>query len=324
MKIMSELPDSVDPVLAFGVHDSNLRLLERLLQVKIHPNAQGVTIEGDDNTAAMADMVLHHIYQLAKARQPISHHDIKILIDESGKDKICASPRLSTEGLQLSRKGNRLKPRNTHQAEYLEKILTHDLVFAVGPAGTGKTYLAMGLAMHLLYTGRVSKVILTRPVVEAGENLGFLPGTLEEKIDPYLRPLFDAMNEMLSPDELKMHMENQTIELAPLAYMRGRTLSNAFIILDEAQNTTTMQMKMFLTRLGENSKMVVTGDITQIDLPYGRESGLKQAVELFSGLDEIRFVQFTQEDVVRHGLVKKILDIYEKRENTAWKELTAG
>lgn len=316
MKAKHPIPSSVDPLIAFGVHDSNLRLLERVLNIKIIPflNESTVVIEGNEESMTKAAHVLNNIYLLSKEGQPVSHNEIKMMLEDSEKFDIPGFQKIASEGLIVSKRGNKLKPRNIHQAEYFQKMLANDLVFSIGPAGTGKTYLAVGLALHLLQIGRVRKVILTRPVVEAGENLGFLPGTLEEKIDPYLRPLFDAINDMLTPEEIRRLMESQTIELAPLAYMRGRTLSNAFVILDESQNTTTTQMKMFLTRLGENSKMVVTGDITQIDLPYGKESGLRQCADLFRGVEGIEFMYFDQGDVVRHGLVKKIIEIYDKRE----------
>ncbi len=323
MRVKHPVPSNIDPVIAFGVHDSNLRLIERMLEVKISPSENSIIIEGSDEAVTKTGIILNNLYKLTKGGQPVSYNEIKIMIDDGNKSANYNLQKLTTEGLVLSKKGNRLKPRSVHQADYIQNMLNYDLVFSIGPAGTGKTYLAVGLALHLLFIGRINKVILTRPVIEAGENLGFLPGTLEEKIDPYLRPLFDAINEMLSVNELKSLMENQIIELAPLAYMRGRTLANAFIILDEGQNTTNIQMKMFLTRLGENSKMVVTGDITQIDLPHGRESGLKNAIELFENVDGIKFNDFEQDDVVRHGLVRRIIDIYEKRENEVWKEIKA-
>lgn len=325
MKVKHLIPSSIDQVAAFGVHDSNLRLLERLLEVKVYPvpAKDELVIEGSDDGVAQAANVLTKLFYLVRNGQPVSHNEIRILLEDKEKLGGYQSEKIITEGLTLSKKGGRLKPRSARQADYFQKIINNDLVFAIGPAGTGKTYLAVGMALHQLYTGRVKKVILTRPVVEAGENLGFLPGTLEEKIDPYLRPLFDAINDMLPADEVRYLMENQVIELAPLAYMRGRTLANAFIILDESQNTTNTQMKMFLTRLGENSKMVVTGDITQIDLPYGKESGLKQSIDLFENVEGIEFMYFDQSDIVRHGLVQKIIEIYEKRENETWKEITA-
>ncbi len=323
MKIKLDIPPSINPVLAFGVHDSNLRLLERMLQVKINPFDEELIIDGDDDNVTKTSNVLNQIFILARGELPVSRDDIKIMIEEGAERDSYKVEKISAEGLTVSRKGIKIKPKSAHQKDYIQQIMTHDLIFAIGPAGTGKTYIAIGMALHLFITGRVKKIILTRPVVEAGESLGFLPGTLEEKIDPYIRPLFDAIKEMTGPDELKFYLENQTIELAPLAYMRGRTLSNAFIILDEAQNTTTMQMKMCLTRMGENSKMIVTGDITQIDLSYGKESGLKQAQELFQKLEGVKFIYFDQSDIKRHGLVRKILEIYEKRENYSWKELSS-
>ncbi len=322
MKIKLHIPPSIDPVLAFGVHDSNLRLLERVMAVKIIPVEEDISIEGDEDKITKTSNILNNIFVLVRGAMPVSHSDIKLLIEEVVKNNNYGTDKFTSDGLSISKKGYKLKPRTSHQKDYIREILNNDLTFAIGPAGTGKTFLAVGMALHFLYIGRVKKIVLTRPVVEAGENLGFLPGTIEEKIDPYLRPLFDALKEMLGPEELKYLMENQIIELAPLAYMRGRTLSNCFIILDEAQNTMPMQMKMCLTRLGENSKMVVTGDITQIDLPYGKESGLTQSIDLFRDIEGVKFIYFNQRDVMRHGLVKKILEIYEKRENDSWKEMS--
>jgi phosphate starvation-inducible protein PhoH and related proteins len=321
MKAKRALPASIDPVVAFGVHDSNLRLMERVLGVKMFPVEDGLVIQGKEEAVTRASGVLDHIITLSGNGQPVSHSDIKILMDKGGKPRAHAES-LKLDGIQVSKRGKKIKPRTLNQAEYVKNMLHHDLVFVAGPAGTGKTFLAVALALHLLHTGRVKKVVLTRPVVEAGESLGFLPGTLEEKIDPYLKPLFDAINDMLSPEEMRSYMDNQVIELAPLAYMRGRTLSNAFVILDEGQNTTGTQMKMFLTRLGENSKMVVTGDITQVDLPKGKLSGLRQAMEIFKGIEGIKIMTFEKQDVVRHGLVQKIIETYEKRVNETWKETT--
>ncbi len=322
MRLKKNFTPDFDYVNVFGVHDSNLRLIERLLHVKIYPKENTIDVEGKEENITKASHIIDNIIKLSRKKKHISHNEIRLLFEQSEKIGSYEGENIISDGLVLSKRGKVLKPRNINQLEYIKKILKSDLTFAVGPAGTGKTFLAVGVALHLLFKEQVSRIILTRPVVEAGENLGFLPGTLEEKIDPYLRPLFDAMKELLEAEEIRYYMENQIIEIAPLAYMRGRTLSNSFVILDEAQNTTTMQMKMFLTRLGENSKMVITGDITQIDLPYGKESGLKQAIELFKNVSEIEFFEFTPEDVLRHGLVKKILDIYERRENDSWKEIT--
>lgn len=315
MRISLPIPSSTNQVLAFGVHDSNLRLIERSLEIKIYPKPQEVIIEGEEGPARIAGNVLHNLFILSRGSTPVSHNEIKILIEESSRLTGYTLDNIAAEGLIVSKSEARIKPRTSRQLEYIRDIMDHDLVFCAGPAGTGKTYLAVAVALHFLITGRCNRIILSRPVIEAGENLGFLPGTLEEKIDPYLRPLFDAIHDMLSPDELKLLTQSQTIELAPLAYMRGRTLANAFIILDEAQNTSPTQMKMFLTRLGEHSKMVITGDISQVDLPRATTSGLKQAISLFKDEKEICIRFFEKEDVVRHGLVKKIIEIYDREQS---------
>ncbi len=321
MRLKKNFSTDFDYVSVFGVHDSNLRLIERLLHVKIYPSENTIDFEGKEENITKASHILDNIVKLSKTKKQVSHQEIKLLYEHLEKIGSYEPDDIISEGIIISKRGKILKPRNLNQLEYIKRILKSDLTFAIGPAGTGKTYLAVAVGLHLLFKGNVGRIILTRPVVEAGESLGFLPGTLEEKIDPYLRPLFDAMKDLLDPEELRYYIENQIVEIAPLAYMRGRTLSNSFVILDEAQNTTTMQMKMFLTRLGENSKMVITGDVTQIDLPYGKESGLKQAIELFKEEEDIEFFEFTASDVVRHGLVKKILDIYEKKERDSWKEI---
>ncbi|MBQ4471632.1 MAG: PhoH family protein [Alphaproteobacteria bacterium] len=217
-----------------------------------------------------------------------------------------------TEDLTLKTKLRHINPRTANQSAFIEAMNTHDMTFGLGPAGTGKTFLAVAKAVADMEANKVDKIILTRPAVEAGENLGFLPGDLKEKIDPYLRPLYDALYDMLPRDIVDKKIENGEIEIAPLAYMRGRTLSHAVVILDEAQNTTPMQMKMFLTRLGEGSKMVINGDLTQTDLPHGMESGLKDAERILKGVSEIAFVEFDERDVVRHGLVSKIVNAYAK------------
>lgn len=318
------MPPTLNPVAVFGVHDSNLRLMERLLSVKFYPVDNEVVVSGREGAVAKAVAVLNQILTLAGGGQPVTHQDIKILVEKKkaarGLDSLPDTPNLQLDGLVVSKKGFRIKPKTVNQSDYIQQMLTHDLVFSIGPAGTGKTYLAVGLALHYLSTGRVKRVILTRPVVEAGESLGFLPGTLEQKINPYLKPLLDAIFEMLPAEEARHYLEHQIIEIAPLAYMRGRTLARSFIILDEGQNTSTSQMKMFLTRLGEHSKMVVTGDITQIDLPQGKTSGLRQALDLFGNTEGIAVTSFGKNDVVRHGLVRKIIETYERRESAAWKE----
>lgn len=315
------LPDSVNPIIVFGVHDTHLRTLEKMLSVKLYPKEKEVVIEGSQEQLNQTSRVIHKLFLLARGEVPISHDEIRILVEDSLKQGALSPDFFLSKGIQVSKKGNRIKPRNRTQLDYINKILNHDLTFCIGPAGTGKTYLAVAVALNALISGEVRKIILTRPVVEAGESLGFLPGTLEEKIDPYVRPLYDAIYDMLTREEFKFYNENMALEVAPLAYMRGRTLNNAYVILDEAQNTTTTQMKMFLTRLGEDSKMIVTGDISQIDLPQGRESGLKQAVELFAQTEGVALHTFDKKDVVRHGLVKKIIESYEKREEEEWQKI---
>lgn len=322
MRLKKQLSLDVDHLAVFGVHDSNLKLIEKLLAVKIYPGENEIDFEGSEENIIKAFDIIQNIAKLVREKSHITHREIRMMLEKGKQDGSYSIDQLMSEGLIISKKGKKLKPKNNSQLEYIKKLLVSDLIFVTGPAGTGKTFLAVGVALHLLYKGVVERIILTRPVVEAGESLGFLPGTLEEKIEPYLRPLFDAMRDLIGFEELKYFLETQVIEIAPLAYMRGRTLSNSFIILDEAQNTTPMQMKMCLTRLGEGAKMVITGDITQIDLPYEKESGLKQALELFKPVKEIEFFEFTSKDVVRHGLVKKIIDIYEKRESSAWQEIS--
>lgn len=320
MKSKISTPSNINPIIAFGVHDSNLRLIERKVGGKIYPMENDIVIEGSEDEIGIIANTLQNLFRLSRGNTPISHEEITIMINETSKSGNYILDHLASEGLNVSQKGKKIKPRSKGQLDYIRKIMRNDLVFSYGPAGTGKTYLAVASAMHYLITGQIKKVILTRPVIEAGESLGFLPGSLEEKIDPYIRPLQDAIRDMLTVDEVKLYTESFVIEVAPLAYMRGRTLSNAFVILDEAQNTTSTQMKMFLTRLGENSKMVVTGDISQTDLPKVENSGLKQAVGLFKDVEGIAFHAFTPIDVVRHDLVKKIIEIYNSVENQEWQK----
>ncbi len=303
------MPDEGVDVL-FGAYDENLRVFENLFGVQVRTSGHELVVEGDpeqiDRIEAFVAQfagLLREGYVFAKgdvrdaARMAATHPGLD-LRDHYLKGTVRASAK------------RQVVPKSPTQREYLAAIEKYDIVFGVGPAGTGKTYLAMAQAVASLLSKRVSRIILTRPAVEAGEKLGFLPGDLQEKVNPYLRPLYDALHDMLEADKIERLLERGTIEVAPLAFMRGRTLNDAFVILDEAQNTTSEQMKMFLTRLGQNSKAVVTGDITQIDLPAGRPSGLIEALHVVRNIPDIAFVRFTERDVVRHPLVQQIVQAY--------------
>jgi phosphate starvation-inducible PhoH-like protein len=305
-------PDLVVGLL--GSADENLRALERILAADIHARGNALTLSGEPADVALAERVISELIAIAASGQPLNpevvRHSVAMLTgaeDESPAEVLTLDI--------LSRRGKTIRPKTLNQKRYVDAIDANTIVFAIGPAGTGKTYLAMAKAVRALQTKQVSRIILTRPAVEAGERLGFLPGTLSEKIDPYLRPLYDALHDMLDPELIPKLMSAGVIEVAPLAYMRGRTLNDAFIILDEAQNTTGEQMKMFLTRLGFGAKMVVTGDITQIDLPGGANSGLRSAVQILDGVDDIHIAELTSSDVVRHRLVAEIVDAYAKSED---------
>ncbi len=299
------IPKSIDIINFCGVHDSNLRCLERLTSTKILTNSDGtLCIKGDTQKILQTKKIMEQMLKLSK--NSITHHDIDIVAQNVAK-KEKTNDNL---GLQVS-KNKFIKAYTKNQEEYINKISRYDITFGIGPAGTGKSYIAIAVALRELRLGNIKKIILTRPIVEADENLGFLPGTLEEKIDPYIRPLYDAIYDMLSPQEFEQITQNKQLELAPLAYMRGRTLTNAFVVLDEAQNATVNQMKMFLTRLGQNSKMVITGDITQIDLQK-QGSGLIDALNKVQDIKDISIHKFEANDSVRHGLVKKIIEAYEK------------
>ena len=305
-------PDLVVGLL--GSADENLRALEKLLAADIHARGNAITLSGEPADVALAERAISELVAIVASGQPLTaevvRHSVAMLTGTEGE-----SPAEVLTLDILSRRGKTIRPKTLNQKRYVDAIDTHTIVFSIGPAGTGKTYLAMAKAVRALQTKQVSRIILTRPAVEAGERLGFLPGTLSEKIDPYLRPLYDALHDMMDPELIPKLMSAGVIEVAPLAYMRGRTISDAFIILDEAQNTTGEQMKMFLTRLGFGSKMVVTGDITQVDLPGGSNSGLRSAVEILDGVDDIHIAELTTSDVVRHRLVGEIVDAYAKFED---------
>jgi phosphate starvation-inducible protein PhoH and related proteins len=297
-----------------GQFDEHLRQLERRLHVEISNRGNQFQIAGDNSAPQLAGKVLQNLYA-ATGEAPLTPERVHLYLQQAGLDALRTkkSGDLSDSVIQTHR--STVKARGGHQQEYLRNILERDINFGVGPAGTGKTYLAVACAVQALEREQVRRVVLVRPAVEAGERLGFLPGDLNQKVDPYLRPLYDALYEMLGFERVTKYIERAIIEIAPLAFMRGRTLNDAFVILDEAQNTTVEQMKMFLTRIGFGSTAVVTGDITQIDLPKGVQSGLKHAISVLENVEDIGFTWFDARDVVRHPLVKKILHAYELYEN---------
>jgi phosphate starvation-inducible PhoH-like protein len=307
----------------FGTRDENLRLIESGLCVSTKLGSDAIEIEGEPDPVARAECIFQDYFALVAEGNVFKNGDLNSLLRVVTADPEVTLRALVNSGKQRSFGKKVLAPKTVTQRRYLEAIERNDLVFGIGPAGTGKTYLAVAMAIQALISKRVSRIILTRPAVEAGERLGFLPGTLQEKVDPYLRPLYDALYDMLEAEKVEKLIERLSIEVAPLAFMRGRTLNDSFIILDEAQNTTTEQMKMVLTRQGFNSKMVVTGDQTQIDLPSGRKSGLMEAAEILRGVEGISFVYFDERDVVRHSLVQRIVRAYEKyNESIAGRQLS--
>ena len=300
----------------WGPKDANRRLIERKLGVRISSRGDLIHIAGSARAAANAERVLEQMLETARKGGAVFlrdvDHAIRLLSDQGN----AALEALSSAPMVITRTGRSIVPKTPNQRSYLDAIEGHDLVFGVGPAGTGKTYLAMAAAVSALTRKLVKRIILTRPAVEAGEKLGFLPGTLAEKVNPYLRPLYDALYDLMDVDEAGRFIESGVVEVAPLAFMRGRTLNNSFVILDEAQNTTREQMKMFLTRLGFSGRAVVTGDMTQIDLPQDRGSGLVHAVRLLGGIEGIGVVEFSDVDVVRHPLVQAIVRAYEREADT--------
>lgn len=291
----------------------NLELAEEKFGVKLVARDGWLTIEGVKKKAELAEKFFDTMCTARKQGLRIGNNDFRNMLDRAASGKIDDIIRVFEKPIVVDLKRKSIVPKNINQKNYLKAVLENDVVFGVGPAGTGKTYLTVAAALKLLKEKRVERVVLTRPAVEAGEALGFLPGDLQEKLLPYLRPLYDAMNDMLGAEETLALVERQIVEIAPLAYMRGRTLSNAFVILDEAQNTSHEQMMMFLTRLGENSKMAITGDITQIDLPRNKKSGLVDALETLDGVDGVKIFRFDSGDVIRHPLVTKIVAAYESK-----------
>lgn len=302
-----------------GVNDENIRLIERMLNVEILSFGNQITVKGASTDIENAKTAMDILYEKASKGHIIGEQEVKAAVRICGGNGT-ADEKQSLSEIVLKTKKRYIYPRSATQAQYITEMMKNELVFGLGPAGTGKTYLAVALAVSMMLEGAVDKIILSRPAVEAGENLGFLPGDLKDKVDPYLRPLYDALYEMLPAEQVDKKLALGEIEIAPLAFMRGRTLSNAFVILDEAQNTTPMQMKMFLTRLGENSRMVINGDLSQVDLPRGVISGLRDALDTLRGIGNIGAVTFSANDVVRHGLVAKIVKAYEEKSKKAQDE----
>jgi phosphate starvation-inducible protein PhoH and related proteins len=298
-----------------GQHDQHVKILQHALQVRIRVRASGLEIEGDPLQVELASQIVRQLYGLLEKGYPVYASDVDYAIRILSGDARAKLQDIFLDTIYISAHKRTITPKSIAQKAYIDAIRRYDIVFGIGPAGTGKTYLAMAMAVAELMKNNYVRIILTRPAVEAGEKLGFLPGDLAEKVNPYLRPLYDALHDMVDFDRAHKLVERGTIEVAPLAFMRGRTLNDSFVILDEAQNTTPEQMKMFLTRLGYGSKAVITGDATQVDLPAGKPSGLKEASRILKGVHGIRFVTFTEKDVARHHLVQEIISAYERDEN---------
>ena len=299
-----------------GTYDGNLKLLERCFQVSVHLGEEALEIEGEEPNVRRAQRLVEDYGELVEQGARFEGAEIEGFLRILSQDPGASLKGLAEAGRPRTFGKKSITPKSMNQRSYVDAIERHDMVFGIGPSGTGKTYLAVAMAVNALLTKEVSRIILARPAVEAGERLGYLPGTLQEKVNPYLRPLYDALYDVLDPDRVDRFLEKSIIEIAPIAFMRGRTLNDAFVILDEAQNTTSEQMKMFLTRLGFNSKAVITGDVTQIDLPTGRRSGLIEAVEVVGKVTGISLVYFTERDVVRHSLVQRIIRAYEEYDLT--------
>lgn len=299
----------------FGQFDAHTLLIEKTLQVQVILRNDKLKLSGEETQVVLAHKVFKKLFKLAEKGESIDNQRVKYILDFVGTKKEDDLNQMDQSTVTLTYLGKPIKCKTLGQQEYISKIKKNTVVFGIGPAGTGKTYLAMAMAVNAFRKNEVSKIILTRPAIEAGEKLGFLPGDLQSKVDPYLRPLYDALFEIMGAENFEKNMEKGLIEVAPLAYMRGRTLNNAFIVLDEAQNTTSPQMKMFLTRMGFNSKVVVTGDLTQVDLPNQELSGLKHAMKVLDGVEGIGFTYLSEKDVVRHPIVQKIVEAYDAFEH---------
>jgi phosphate starvation-inducible protein PhoH and related proteins len=312
--------EGVDTLALLGLNDSNLQLIEKRFDATVVARGDSIILKGGAAEVDQLEKIFKELMFLLTRNGVLTLNDVETVVDLVAANGEPAVPRAVTstmsrdeiEDVILFSKNQMIRAKTAGQRAYLHEARRNDITFAVGPAGTGKTYMAVALAVAALKNNEITKIVLTRPAVEAGESLGFLPGDLKEKVDPYLRPLYDALDDMLPAEKLRAYIEKRIIEIAPLAYMRGRTLNNAFVILDEAQNASTMQMKMFLTRLGPNSRAIVTGDVTQIDLPNKQSSGLVQVQDVLKGVEGIAFVYFDRNDVVRHRLVKEIIDAYDR------------
>jgi phosphate starvation-inducible PhoH-like protein len=297
-----------------GEQNGHLQILKKRIGLSVHARGNQFTLEGGDWEVELAERTLNQLYELLENGYPVYANDVEFAIRILSADLSADLKKIFLDRVYISSHKNVITPKSVNQKAYIDSIRGHDIVFGIGPAGTGKTYLAMAMAVAALMKKEVNRVVLARPAVEAGEHLGFLPGDLYEKVNPYLRPLYDALHDMMEFEDASRLIQRGVIEVAPLAYMRGRTLNDSFVILDEAQNATSEQMKMFLTRLGFSSKAVITGDVTQIDLPQGKVSGLIEATGILKGIQGIRFVYFSRDDVVRHPLVQEIIDAYENME----------
>lgn len=306
------LKEQNEAITLFGPKDAHLKMVEDRLGCSIVTRGEGVAVSGSEEEANLVETVLNGLLKLVRQKVSITERDVVYAIQLAETGQIDVLDELYDEAITFNSKGKPIRIKTLGQKHYVQAMKKNDMVFGIGPAGTGKTYLAVVMAVTALKAGSIKRILLTRPAVEAGESLGFLPGDLKEKVDPYLRPLYDALHDILGLEHTQRLIERGTIEIAPLAYMRGRTLEDAFVILDEAQNTTQEQMKMFLTRLGFGSKMVITGDITQVDLPKGKTSGLKMAETTLNGVKGISIVRLQRVDVVRHPLVQKIIEAYEQ------------
>ncbi|MEK3853101.1 PhoH family protein [Cytobacillus sp. FSL H8-0458] len=310
-----QLEDPNEAIALLGNSDANLKIIEQELNVSIVTRGESVYVSGEMDKVELAGKVLDKLLYVIRKGINISQRDVMYALQMANKGTLEYFSDLYEEEITKNAKGKSIRVKTLGQRQYIHAIRQNDLVFGIGPAGTGKTYLAVVMAVNALKNGNVKRIILTRPAVEAGESLGFLPGDLKEKVDPYLRPLYDALHDILGAEHTQRMIERGTIEIAPLAYMRGRTLDDAFVILDEAQNTTQAQMKMFLTRLGFGSKMIITGDRTQVDLPKGVKSGLIAAEDILKGVSGLSFVHLEQSDVVRHPLVARIIQAYQKEDS---------